>query len=238
MKSNLAWAAALLAGLFLMTIPAVAQQAAPHGKPAATQPASPGLGEATTAPAKPAVLCPVTGQPIDRSCVTRFRGKWVYCASPDAVKEFEKDPYKYSDGVQVQWAADKPLRVQVKCPVTGERPNPEIFVGKGADAIFFASDDAQQKWLKDSQPFQKRLEAQCYTYQTECPVGGGAIDPAVARTVDDRTVYFCCEGCAAEFAKNRAEYLKQVDVQIRANKTAWLTQLLEQKLGQSAKQSK
>jgi YHS domain-containing protein len=238
MKSDTTWAAALLAGMILMTIPIAAQDASPQGKPAATQPAAAGKGAAATAPASPAVLCPVTGKPIDRSCVTRFRGKWVYCANPDAVKEFEKDPYKYSDGVQAQWAADKPLRVQVKCPVTGERPNPEIFVGQGVDAIFFASDDARQKWLKDSQPFQKRLEAQCYAYQTECPVGGGAIDPAVSRTVDDRIVYFCCDGCAAEFAKNKAEYLKQVDEQIRANKTAWLTQLLEQKLGPSAKQNK
>lgn len=201
---------------------------------ATAQPSQPPGHAPATQPTQPPVLCPVTGKPIDRSCVARFRGKWVYFAAADAQKKFEADPYEYADGVQAQWLADKPLRVQVKCPVTGDLPNPEIYVGQGEDAVFFASDEARQKWQADRAPFEKRLEADCYTFQTQCVTCGGAIAPAASRQADNRTVYFCCDGCAAEFPKNKNEYLKQADAQVRANKTAWLTRLLEQKLGAPA----
>ena len=177
------------------------------------------------------VLCPVTNQPVDRKIVTRFRGKWVYFATPDALKKFEADPDKYAEGVQAQWAATKPLRIQVKCPVTGERANPEFFTGQGEDAIYFSSADAKAKWEKDSKPFEKRLEADCYTFQTICPVSGNVIDPASSKTVGDRTVYFCCDGCLPEFTKNQAEYMKNVDEQVRTNKSGWITHQLEDKLG-------
>ena len=203
-----------------------AQQPAEAGKKSTTQPAT-----AAAKTQEQPVLCPVTGKPVDRASVTRFRGRWVYFANTEARAKFDKDPYEYADKVQEQWAADKPLRVQVKCPVAGERPAPEVYVGQGEDAVFFASEDAKQKWMKDSTPYKKRLESECYTFQTGCATCGGPIDPATGREIDGRTVYFCCDGCAAEFAKNKAENLKRVDEQIRTNKTAWVKRYVERKLG-------
>jgi YHS domain-containing protein len=219
----------ILAGVVLLVIAAAAaqaQQAGEKGK-AGVQPA-----------AKAPVLCPVTNQPVDRNIVTRYRNRWVYFANQDALQKFEKDPTKYADGLKAQWEADKPLRVQVKCPVTGETPKPDIYVGKGEDAVFFASDEAKQKWLKDSQPYQKKLDDECYTYQTICVTDGSVIDPAASREVDGKTIYFCCPACYDAFMKDKAANLKAVDEQIKANRTAWIGHVLQEKLAEAAKASK
>ena len=50
--------------------------------------------------------------------------------------------------------------------------------------------------------------------QKLCPVMGGAIDTNVYVEHEGRRVYFCCEGCKAEFAKDPAKYLKILDEQI------------------------
>jgi YHS domain-containing protein len=218
----------VIASVLVLAVGAVvaqAQQMGEMGKSATTQPA-----------AKAQVLCPVTNKPIDRNIVTRYHNRWVYFADADALQKFEKDPTQYAEGTKAQWEADKPLRVQVKCPVTGEKPNPDVYVGKGDDAVFFATDEAKQKWLKDSQPYQKRLDEDCYTYQTICIVGAGVIDPGVARDVDGKTVYFCCPACIDPFLKDKAKLLKEVDDQTKANRTAFVKRLFEKKLGEAGKQ--
>ena len=226
MKRAMRLAIVIALGSGFVAVHVLAQQPVP-----ATQPAA----EAGKTPAKPALLCPVTGKPIDRTVVARFRGKWVYLASADAKKTFEQDPFKYADGVQAQWQASPPLRVQVKCPVTGERPSPDIYTGEGDDAVFFGSEDAKQKWLKDSQPFQKRFEAECFTYQTDCTACGGEIKPAVAREVDGRTIYFCCDGCAGQLAQDKAGCLKRVDEQIANNRRAFVMRMIERQLSEKPK---
>ncbi|MEW6197926.1 MAG: hypothetical protein AB1601_04595 [Planctomycetota bacterium] len=177
--------------------------------PASTQPA-----------AAPVVRCPVTGRPVDRACVTRFRNRWVYCADPAALQKFRDDPYEFADGVRTQWEADKPLRVQVRCPVTGQVPQSTIYVGVGEDAIYFATEAARDKWLADPAAGRDKLGA-CYTFQTGCATCGMTINPGVTRAVDGRTVYFCCEGCAAEFDRDPRPHLRRIDEQVRANEAAW-----------------
>jgi YHS domain-containing protein len=215
----------VIAGVVLLIIAAAAAQAQQMGA----------MGKAAAQTAvKAAVLCPVTNQPVDRDIVTRYHNRWVYFANQDALQKFEKDPTQYAEGVKTQWEADKPLRVQVKCPVTGEKPKPDIYVGKGEDAVFFASDEAKQKWVKDSEPYQKKLD-DCYTYQTVCVIGGGVIDPAVSKEVDGKTIYFCCPACYDAFTKDKAEKLKAVDEQIKANRAAYISRVLEKKLGEAGK---
>lgn len=190
-----------------------------------------GQKSATT---RPAVLCPVTGQAVDRAQVSRFRGKWVYFATEAARQKFEHDPYEFADRVQAQWEADPPLRVQIKCPVTGEPPAADIYVGAGDSAVFFATEDAKQKWLTDSKPFARRLEAECYTFQTTCGACRGEINLAAKRDFGGRTVYFCCPGCAGEFAKDEAAGLKRVEEQMHANKSAYVLRQIEQALARPA----
>jgi YHS domain-containing protein len=217
-----ALAVALLSSLLLLAVPA---------------------GTAEDPPAKPAaVLCPVTGKPVDRNCVQRFRGKWVYFATPSARDQFANDPYEYADGVKAQWAADQPVRIQVKCPVTGKPVDTSIYAGEGLDAVYFASDDAKRKWLKDDQPFRKQLEKACYTFQTRCAHSNQVINPKVFRKIGERTIYFFCPNCAQAFDKeskaHQAELLKAVDRQIDRNKMAFAKMMIEKALAQRAAEQK
>ena len=52
--------------------------------------------------------------------------------------------------------------------------------------------------------------------QTTCPVMGGPIDPNIYLDYQGRRVYFCCQGCQAEFMKNPDEYMQKLDEQLKA----------------------
>ncbi len=224
-----------LAGVLCVLSTALAQPPAPAQQPAqppaATAPAIPGTaGDQKSTP----VLCPVTGKPIDRKVVARYRGKWVYFADADAKQKFEQNPGAFADGLKNQWAANRPARIQVKCPVTDKPPAAEIFIGLGEDAVFFATDEARKKYEADPKAYQKRLENECYSFQTQCGTCEMEIDPKVARTVDGRTVYFCCDGCAGQFEAKKTEYFARLDQQVRDNKAAYIRRQFEKALGQKA----
>jgi len=175
-------------------------------------------------PAAPPVLCPVTQQPVDRHFVARFRGRWVYFADEAAQKKFTADPYEYAEAVQAQWEADPVLRMQVRCPVTGDAADPAVFVGQGEDAVYFASEGAREKWTQAGAAQQaeyRRKLTDCYTFQTGCATCGGLIDPAAHQDVDGRTLYFCCLGCAKHLDADQAKFLAQVAEQIKNHQAAW-----------------
>ena len=46
--------------------------------------------------------------------------------------------------------------------------------------------------------------------QTVCPVMGGAINKDIYTDHNGKRVYFCCQGCIAEFTKNPAKYLAKL----------------------------
>ena len=52
--------------------------------------------------------------------------------------------------------------------------------------------------------------------QKTCPVMGGPIDPNIYLDYQGRRVYFCCQGCQAEFNKNPDEYMRKLDEQLKA----------------------
>jgi YHS domain-containing protein len=196
-----------IAAAFLIVTPAEAQQG--HGQ---VQSGNVSASE---------VLCPVTNEPIDRGCVARFRGKWVYFANDEAKARFEGDPYEYSEGVKAQWDADKPLRVQVKCPVTGKTPASDVYTGAGLTAVFFADQPALKKWASyDAEAKMKALKG-CFVYQTGCATCGMPINIRVKREIDGQPLYFCCEGCVAAFAKDNPERLREIQRTIRSNQAAW-----------------
>lgn len=168
-----------------------------------------------------AVLCPVTSRPIDREICERFRGRWVYFATEDARKQFMGDPGKYADGLSKQWSVDVPLRVQVLCPVTGEAIDPTVFVGKGLNAVYFATEDAKREWEKDSQRFVERLDRECYTFQTRCAACGNMIVPSARKALDGHTLYFCCMGCPRGCDADKSACIRRAEEQAAANKAAF-----------------
>lgn len=216
----------VLCGCEQKTLPAGAPAAPPSGAAATASASESAPSEARTpAATQPAaILCPVTGKPIDRHYAEQFRGRWVYFANQAALDEFTRDPYRFADAVKAQWNVDEPLRVQVHCPVTGEPPKPDIFVGRGLDAVYFATEDAKAKYVADPAQFADKL-TDCYTYQTLCAHSGMDIDPQVTLDFKGRTLYFFCENCRAAFEKEpaaeQAHLLQQVDAQIAAHRAAW-----------------
>jgi YHS domain-containing protein len=49
--------------------------------------------------------------------------------------------------------------------------------------------------------------------QTVCPVLGGNIDKQVYMDYQGKRIYFCCQGCDAEFRKDPEKYLKKIQEQ-------------------------
>ena len=49
--------------------------------------------------------------------------------------------------------------------------------------------------------------------QTTCPVMGGNINKNIFADYQGKRVYFCCNGCDAEFNKNPEKYLKMLEEQ-------------------------
>ena len=46
--------------------------------------------------------------------------------------------------------------------------------------------------------------------QTTCPVLAGDIDKSVYADYQGKRIYFCCQGCDAEFNKNPEKYMKKL----------------------------
>ena len=46
--------------------------------------------------------------------------------------------------------------------------------------------------------------------QTTCPVLAGNIDKSVYADYQGKRIYFCCQGCDAEFEKNPEKYMKKL----------------------------
>jgi YHS domain-containing protein len=211
--------------LALVCVAPIAAQTVPTTQPIKAQPPP----QVTTSAALPAtqpapILCPVTSRPIDRNIVTRFRRHWVYFATPEARDQFLKDPLEYAEGVQKQWEVDRPLRVQVTCPVTGEPPAPDIYTGEGLTAVFFADEAARRAYEADPARYVTRM-ATIHTYQTGCGACEMPIDPRVSRELKGRTIYFCCKGCAGEADKDPDGVFARADRQCRNNKLTHIHQL-------------
>jgi YHS domain-containing protein len=49
--------------------------------------------------------------------------------------------------------------------------------------------------------------------QALCPVLGGNIDKKVYADNQGQRIYFCCQGCDAEFGKNPEKYMKKLQEQ-------------------------
>ncbi len=49
--------------------------------------------------------------------------------------------------------------------------------------------------------------------QTTCPVLGGNVDKKVYVDYQGKRIYFCCQGCDAEFKKDPEKYMKKIQEQ-------------------------
>lgn len=64
---------------------------------------------------------------------------------------------------------------------------------------------------QDTQTVVKATAEQTVKKQTVCPIMGGAVDTAVYADANGKRVYFCCKGCPAEFKKDPAKYIDNLE---------------------------
>lgn len=214
------FAAVAAFSLSLFTGSALAQVAKPEPKPAAKQDEKKDAKKEDNKDAKTGAkadgpLCPVMNEPIDPKVFVRYQGQRVYLCCTECTPEFNKSPEKFAKAIKAQWDAMPAHRAQIKCPVTGEKINPAIFVEEPRYDLSFATEDAKAKFTKDRKAYESKL-AECFTYQTKCPVSGNPIKPGFSKDIGGKTVYFCCGACPAkaneETAKKAAEQAKTNEV--------------------------
>ncbi len=162
-----------------------------------------------TAPA--AVLippkCPVTGNPANLAVsAPTLEGPVFFCCK-DCIAKFRAEPVKFAEAVTAQRAAvSQRPKVQVKCPVSGDPPDPKITLEKDGQKVTFCSDECRKKYAAEPGKYASAL-ANAYTYQTKCPVMKEVINPtSFIKLASGETVYFCCKGCDDKLLDEPAKF--------------------------------
>lgn len=158
--------------------------------------------------------CPVMDEPVDFSVKTMTPAGPVYFCCKSCIKKFEADPAKYAKQTTEQRKILAKLpRIQVACPVSGKPVDEKMFVEKDGKKTFFCCKGCAAKYQKEPGKFATRL-ADCYSYQTLCPVMNEEIDPQLSITLKTgQTIYFCCGGCDKKFLKDPAKYAPKLEAQ-------------------------
>lgn len=202
------WIVATAIGATLTLGMAVAPVMAQHGHEGHGH-GDEGHAHAKTDSTKAKALCPVMGNPVNFSVSVATDDGPVFMCCPGCNKKYEANPSKYASEVAAQRKAlaGRP-KVQIKCPVSGEPTDPDVFVEVGGKKVSLCCMGCAAKYKKNPGAFKTAL-ANSYTYQTKCPVMGNEIDPSASTTLaSGTTVYFCCKGCDKKFIKNPAKYAK------------------------------
>lgn len=153
--------------------------------------------------------CVVSGAPAKEASSVEHHGKKVYFCCDNCPKAFAKDPGKFSVKVHEQWVKTGEI-VQVACPLTGAKINPEATLEVGANKVSFCCMNCLGKAKAAEGDAQTKLVygniEKGYTLQNKCPVSGQPIDPASSVTYKGKKVYFCCENCPKAFEKEPAKF--------------------------------
>lgn len=161
----------------------------------------------------------MTNKPIKKEVSSKLEGRDVYFCCKMCKAKFDKDPAKYAEAAKAQWAAMTPLAVQVKCPGTGKPVSMKQSVEGDHGPIYFCCGECKAAWQKDSAAMKAKL-ADCFTYQTLCPVMNEPIDPKLTIEHEGQTIYLCCDDCIGEFKKDAAKHAANAAEQVKKNKAA------------------
>jgi YHS domain-containing protein len=106
---------------------------------------------------------------------------------------------------------------QTTCPIMGHAIDKSVYEDYDGKRVYLCCASCIEKFKKDPEAYIEKLEAEGVVLeaapaaQTECPVMGGAIKKDIYTDHEGKRVYFCCESCKGDFAKDPAKYLKKLE---------------------------
>lgn len=148
--------------------------------------------------------CPVCGKPVDRDFSVTHEGQKVYFASRRCIETFKNTPESYLVEVYLEVY---PQQVQVKCPVTGNPIDPQVFTEFKGRRIYYCCTSCDRRFRADPDRYTAALTA-AFTRQVHCPVTGELVDLNV-RLSPTSPVLLCCKGCVSKFWQMDAEALRK-----------------------------
>jgi len=168
--------------------------------------------------AVPQTTCPVLGGKINKDLYADYQGKRVYFCCAGCADEFKKDPAKYVKKLEDAGVTlEKTPVPQTTCPVLGGKINKDLYADYQGKRVYFCCAACADEFKKDPAKYVKKLEDAGVTLektpvpQTACPVLGGKINKELFADYQGKRVYFCCAGCADEFKKDPAKYVKKLE---------------------------
>ncbi len=157
--------------------------------------------------------CPMSGGPAKEASFVMHKGKKVFFCCNNCPKNFEKDPSAVSAKVHYQFAETGQM-IQVACPFTGRKVNPDATVELGSAKVSFCCNNCKGKFDKTADEEKLALVfgdiSKGFTLQTECPVSGKAIKVDQSVEHQGKKVYFCCGNCPKAFEKEPAKFLSKL----------------------------
>lgn len=146
--------------------------------------------------------CPVSGKPAKSDVSATVDGQSVKFCCPACIDKYKEDSNKYAPALYKQLY---PQRVQVKCPVMGGAPDPEVFVEHNGEKIHFCCKGCDAKFEKDPAKYTANLK-KAYTEQVHCPVTGAPISPEFSVETKHGVVYFSSEECVDKYKADPDKY--------------------------------
>jgi YHS domain-containing protein len=115
------------------------------------------------APAAPEIkrqtTCPVMeGEKIDKNLYVDHEGKRLYVCCKGCIKEVSKDPAKWFK--KVEDAGITLDKVQVNCPVTGDKIDKKVFADYEGKRVYFCCAACQEKFNADAKAIVAKMEAE------------------------------------------------------------------------------
>ena len=107
---------------------------------------------------------------------------------------------------------------QKTCPVTGDPVDKKVFVDYQGKRIYFCCASCKTSFAKDPEKYLKKIPDNgekpallALVPQKTCPVMGNPIDKSIYVDYKGERVYFCRNGCPAQFEKDPEKYLKKLE---------------------------
>jgi len=176
---------------------------------AAAYAGGPGEPATPSAKAEQAALprCPVCGVPASWFVKKAADAGPIFFCCPECLKRFEAEPGKYDKEVAAQRELLAKLpKVQVRCPISGRAVDSKMSVEHDGQKVYFCGPGCMEKYRAKPADYAAAL-ADCYTWQTNCPVMGHRIDPTALTVLPTgETIYFCCKGCDKKLLEEPAKY--------------------------------